>query len=173
MDKVRLVVRYAICELTSPLNYTLALIIGVTINHFQGLGIFASPVPFIVPVIVQTISKASVKMANRQTNLLAKLPEHRQDPTFVIDGRGAIIAMAGKTRSIFVQHGITTMSQLLNEATMSLLDELKQEGYVEAKPYIGLLENSYSLKGIWQEECGMIWLTSIKNSDEPATRIAI
>src|SRR6056297_3950224 len=99
-------------EFISPLNYLMAFLIGITINFFQGLGVFYSAVPFIVPIIVQGISKASVKFGNKDLNLLVRLPMERKDPAFVMNTTGEIVASEGKTRDFLNKHSIVNFSDL-------------------------------------------------------------
>src|SRR6056297_3775007 len=97
-------------EFISPLNYLMAFLIGITISFFQGLGVFYSAVPFIVPIIVQAISKASVKFGNRNLNLLVRLPMERKDPAFVMNEKGSVIASEGKTKEFLEKHSIEVFS---------------------------------------------------------------
>jgi len=108
-------------EFISPLNYLMAFLIGLTINFFQGLGVFYSAVPFIVPIIVQGISKASVKFGNRNINLLVRLPMERKDPAFVISERGQIIASEGSTRTFLEKYNIETFSDLFENQKVSAI----------------------------------------------------
>ncbi len=104
--------KFLLKELISPLNYFMALLIGVVINFFQDIGIFSSLIPFIVPIIVQSISKASVKFGNRNLNLLVRLPMEKKDPAFVINTNGEIVASEGKTKDYFSKNNIKNFQDL-------------------------------------------------------------
>ena len=106
-------------ELISPLNYFMAFLIGVVINFFQGIGIFSSLVPFIVPIIVQSISKASVKFGNRNLNLLVRLPMEKKDPAFVINTSGEVVAFEGKTKDLFSKYKIINFQDLFENQQVS------------------------------------------------------
>jgi hypothetical protein len=97
----------------------MAFLIGVTINYFQGLGVFYSAVPFIVPIIVQAISKASVKFGNRNINLLVRLPMERKDPAFVMNENGSIIASEGQTKEFLNKNSIENFSDIFENQTVS------------------------------------------------------
>ena len=127
-------------EFISPLNYLMAFLIGITINFFQGLGVFYSAVPFIVPIIVQGISKASVKFGNRNLNLLVRLPMERKDPAFVMNERGVIIASEGKTKDFLEKHSVEIFSDLFESQKVSTIKGLihqtcYQEGYQSKEWY--------------------------------------
>jgi hypothetical protein len=111
-------------EFISPLNYVMAFLIGITINFFQGLGVFYSAVPFIVPIIVQGISKASVKFGNRNLNLLVRLPMERKDPAFVMNEKGDIIASEGSTKGFLEKYSIDNFSDLFENQKVSSIKGL-------------------------------------------------
>ena len=111
-------------ELISPLNYFMALLIGVVINYFQGIGIFSSMVPFIVPIIVQSISKASVKFGNRNLNLLVRLPMEKKDPAFVINTNGDIVASEGKTKDFFTKNNVNNFQDLFENQQVKIIKNL-------------------------------------------------
>jgi hypothetical protein len=116
--------RFLLKELISPLNYLIAFLIGITINYFQGLFVFGSFVPFVVPIVVQSISKASVKFSNRDMNLLVKLPMERKDPAFVMNYKGQIIAREGKTKDLFSKNKIETFFDVFEDHKVSAIKEL-------------------------------------------------
>ncbi len=116
--------KYVVRELINPLNYLMALAIGIIINYFQGVGLFVSAVPFIVPIIVQSLSKASVKYKNRGQALLVRLPMEKKDPAFVINRTGDIIASEGLTKDFFNNHRIDNISELF-EDNPELMAEIK------------------------------------------------
>ncbi len=116
--------RFLMREFISPLNYLMAFFIGITINYFQGLFIFGSVVPFLVPIIVQSISKASVKFNNRDMNLLVKLPIERKNPAFVMNSKGQIIAHEGNTKTLFLKNNINTFFDIFEEQKVLTIKEL-------------------------------------------------
>lgn len=73
LNNLALYLKFLFKEFISPLNYFLAIFIGIVINYLLGKGVFSSWVPFFVPILVQSISKASVKYSNRNLSLLIKL----------------------------------------------------------------------------------------------------
>ncbi len=122
-------------EFLSPLNYFMAFLIGVVINFFQGIGVFSSIVPYLVPIIVQSLSKASVKFSNRNLNVLVRLPMERKDPAFVMGPEGEIIGSEGVTKKILEQNNISSFQDFfggesLNQAGKMLhraCESLRQE----------------------------------------------
>ncbi|MBR9999371.1 MAG: hypothetical protein KFF73_10390 [Cyclobacteriaceae bacterium] len=112
---MKVLLNYVMKELISFQNYLMALLIGIIINFFQGMEIFGSAVPFVVPVMVQTISKALVKFKNHKNMLLIKLPLERKDPAFVIDRTGKMVAFEGLTRNYFKMKNIEHWADLFED----------------------------------------------------------
>ena len=88
-------------ELINPITYLVAFLIGASINVFQGNSIFFSAIAYFVPIFVKVFAKASIKFKNSDMDFLCQLPAQRQDPVFVIDKDGRIVATAGNTRRLF------------------------------------------------------------------------
>ncbi|MBU8893591.1 MAG: hypothetical protein KOO66_12505 [Bacteroidales bacterium] len=122
--------KFLLKELISPLNYFMAFLIGVVINYFQGIGIFSSLVPFFVPIIVQSISKASVKFGNRNLNLLVRLPMEKKDPAFVINTNGDIVASEGKTKDIFSKNNIKNFQDIFENQQVKIIKSLIKESCI-------------------------------------------
>lgn len=99
-------------ELINPITYVIAFLIGATINALQGNGIFFSAVPYVVPLLVQALAKASLKFKSKDIDILCQLPAERKDPAFVIDKEGCIIASEGNTKAFFKKHNITKIYDL-------------------------------------------------------------
>ncbi len=103
-------------EFVSPINYATAFLIGVVITLAQGKGaLLFSFAPFIVPILVQAFSKASVNFSNRDVDILLGLPGERKDPAFVMDKSGAIIASTGNTRKFFQKWKVDGIHNLFAE----------------------------------------------------------
>ncbi len=98
--------RYAGKELLSPINYLLAFIVGSIISFSQHNPLFISPIPFIVPLLVQAISKSTVKFQHRKKERLMQLPDKRTDPAFLMDKDGLILESTGLTYDLFKENNI-------------------------------------------------------------------
>ncbi len=122
-------------ELINPITYLVAFLIGAGINVLQGNSIFFSAVPYAVPLFVQSFAKASIKFKNRDMDILCQLPAQRQDPVFVIDKDGRIVATAGNTRRLFEKHNIKKIHDLFgNPAAKTILkttEEIRSEWETE------------------------------------------
>jgi hypothetical protein len=109
-------------EFINPITYLVAFLIGATINAVQGNSIFFSAVPYVVPLFLQGFAKAALKFKNRDMDILCQLPAQRQDPAFVIDKDGRIVATAGNTRRLFEKNNIKKMNDLFgNHAAKTIL----------------------------------------------------
>ncbi len=173
--------KFLLKEFISPLNYFMAFLIGVVINYFQGIGIFESPVPFIVPIIVQSISKASVKFGNRNLNLLVRLPMEKKDPAFVINTSGEIVASEGKTKDLFTNNNIGNFLDLFENQQVSdikgaINDSYHTKQHVSQEWYSPRIEKWYSINMKADEFSNnvLVWLDDIslrKKLDERLTKV--
>jgi len=142
--------RFLAREFITPLNYLMAFLIGIAINYFQGLGVFYSAVPFLVPIIVQGVSKASVKFGNRNLNLLVRLPIERKDPAFVMNSVGDIVAAEGSTKAFLNQHQINNFSDLFEDQKVSSIKRLihhtlNEEGHQVRQWYAPKTDNWFMI----------------------------
>jgi serine phosphatase RsbU (regulator of sigma subunit) len=118
-------------ELINPITYLVAFLIGASINVFQGNSIFFSAVPYIVPLFVQSFAKASLKFKNRDMDILCQLPAQRQDPVFVIDKDGRIVATAGNTSRLFKKNNIKKIHDLFGNPEAKTILKAAEEIRVE------------------------------------------
>lgn len=173
MGNILIYLKYLLRELISPINYILAFLIGFTINFFQGIGIFSSTVPFIVPIIVQSISKSGVKFKNRQVQTLVRLPQLRKDPTFVMKKSGEIVACDGITKSTLQGAGIKCFQDIFpnsNETEhQKLIDVIidKEELYNKLL-YSSVLDKWYEVNAKCDElkSLILIWLEDVSHNVE-------
>ena len=110
--RISVFLKYLAKEFINPITYLVAIFIGATINTLQGNGIWFSAVPYIVPLFVQAFAKASIKFKNKDMDILCQLPAERQDPVFVIDKNGWVVATAGNTKKLFEKHHIKKIHDL-------------------------------------------------------------
>lgn len=109
-------------ELTTPLNYLIAGLVGVVIQLGQGNMPWSSWVPYVTPLLVQSFSKAAVKHGNRYNALLLQLPAQRPDPTLVVARDGSIMACAGRTQELIDTMRFNRLDDFFGGA---LCDELR------------------------------------------------
>ena len=127
--KIVFFAKYLGKEIISPINYVTAFLIGAAINIAQGQAIFFSSVPYVIPLFVQALSKASVRFKNRELYILSLLPAERKDPVFIIDSSGKIIVSKGKTNAFLKRHLIDNIHQLFSaEDAKAILEHAKING---------------------------------------------
>lgn len=115
-------------ELINPITYLVALLIGASINVFQGNSIFFSAVPYIVSLFVPGFAKASLRYKSRDRELLCQLPAARTDPAFVMDQRGRIVATEGNTKDFFKKYCIQRIDEIFNkQEAKTILDRAKHK----------------------------------------------
>ncbi|MEX2444202.1 MAG: hypothetical protein WD492_11380 [Alkalispirochaeta sp.] len=104
---------YLWVEFASPINYVIAGLVGLIIQVGQGNAPWASLLPYLTPVVVQSFSKATVKYRDRYNRLLLQLPAERHDPALVVDRQGVIMAAAGRSKGIVERTGARRLHDLL------------------------------------------------------------
>jgi response regulator RpfG family c-di-GMP phosphodiesterase len=107
-------------ELTVPAVYVTGGAVGLGVNALMGV---FSPVPFIVPILVQTFVRGILKYQHRFVDQLANVPAMRPDPTFIMDDACRIVLSAGVTKETFQKHGIENIAQLVDQAGAMALDQ--------------------------------------------------
>lgn len=177
---------YLRAELAAPVNYIIAVGIGAAILLLQGAGLFTSPVPYVVPVLVQAFSKSYIRFRARHTERLLSLPAEREDPAFIMDRGGAILLSSGKTQKLFADAGVQSLGDLLREDdARRILEEISAAaagaGHSSSVPlefegYSPLTERWYavkiSIKGGGEDV--LVWLrdiTSYRHIDDALSRV--
>ena len=107
---LKIYLKFALAELGQIQIYLMAAVIGVVICFFTG---HYSPVPFIVPLMVQIISRSSVKYRQRHFSALVELPAQTEAPVFIMNRNGEILLSVGKTQDLFREYRITHIQELI------------------------------------------------------------
>jgi serine phosphatase RsbU (regulator of sigma subunit) len=156
-------------ELINPITYLIAFLIGATINAFQGNGIFFSAVPYVVPLFVQGIAKASLKFKSKDMDILCQLPAERKDPAFVIDRAGRIIASEGNTKTFFKNNNIEKIHDLFGKPEgddiLTAVEDIKADREIEPlELYSGIAGKWYQVQTkIGAGDHILIWLDEISS----------
>lgn len=167
--RISLLLKYLAKELINPITYLVAFLIGATINTLQGNGLWFSAVPYIVPLFVQCFAKASVKFKNKDMDILCQLPAERQDPVFVIDKKGWVVATAGNTKKLFKRHRIKKLHDMFEKSEAEMI--LKATAEMRAQWQTEPLELNSKITGKWYQfktkigEAGhiLVWLDEISS----------
>ncbi len=136
-------------EFFKPINYLIALLIGLLINLAMGQNSFFSPIPYLVPFLVQSFTKSVLKFNHRSRDMLLQLPGERLDPAFIINSEGLILAATGNTRNLFEKLHIKNINQLLDqELCGNTITQCRQPGeaFWEKEAYSKPLDKWYSIK---------------------------
>lgn len=163
---------FLVDELIRPINYLMAFVIGLAINFFQSGLMFHSLIPFIVPILVQVLSKSTIKYKNRNQNRLLQLPAYRKDPVFVADPGGQIIASIGKTKELFEQMKINHLLTLFPESASGILNYIgncPEKHIVPFFCYSPSLEANYMIYYQYLPEIDelLVWLQNVSNEELP------
>lgn len=166
MSDILLFLKYFLKEMISPVNYLLAFTVGASINFLVAGNPFSSTIPFLVPVFVQSFSKASIHLKNRINDILLLLPRERQDPAFLVSENGDVIASIGRTEELFAEKSIGNIKDLL-----IIDDSFKENKIPEA--YSAVTGKWYSMKVKKVEDIYLVWLEDISETVNQDLRIGI
>ena len=136
-------------EFFKPINYLIALFIGLIINLTTGQNSFFSPIPYLVPFLVQSFTKSVFKFKHRSSDMLLQLPGERLDPAFIINTEGLILAATGNTLNLFEKLNIKNINQLLDqELCGNTISQCRQPGeaFWEKEAYSKPLDKWYRIK---------------------------
>jgi serine phosphatase RsbU (regulator of sigma subunit) len=169
LKRILLFLKFTGKELINPVTYLVAFLIGATINAAQGNSILFSAVPYVVPLFVQGIAKASIKFKSRDMDILCQLPAERKDPAFVIDRQGLIIVSEGNTKAFLNKNRVQRIQHLFsNEDAKAILNaaESTTDG-LEAEPlelFSEIIDKWYRvMTKVGARDHILIWLDEISS----------
>ncbi len=166
---------YLARELRSPINYVVALLVGAAILIFQGYSPFQSAIPYVVPVLVQALSKSGVKYRNRLGDLLLKLPQERVDPALVANRDGLIVAATGRTQELLDTHSISSVQDLILSASCPDLPERLREAeeQVEITCFSDITRKWYRLQARQADRAEhlLVWLEDLSEEVRLESRL--
>jgi len=146
----------------------------------MGVPIFHHLTPYLVPIFVQAFSKASLNFKNRDMEILLRLPGEREDPAFVIDRSGLIVASTGKTKKFLEKFKLVTLFDFFNkEEIEKLLEEIEQE---ENRPEFKIVELYSDVAKKWYQvkiridfkaSHLLVWLEDLTKQKELDRRLAV
>ncbi len=177
MGLIRIYLTFFGLELIRPLNYMVALIIGVVIDLGLGHHIFNSPIPYVIPLLVQSFFQSILKFRTRNRDCLLQLYRERTDPAFIMNAAGRILASTGNTRALLKELGIENIGQLLDQATCrKFLARCEQPGEVSWKEeaYSPALDKWYRVKAkkMSRSTDVLVWFEDITERKNLDTRLA-
>ncbi len=151
-------VHFLLREFVSPVNIGIAIIVGAGIQLLQGATPWNSAIPYAAPIIVQAFSKSTLRYRRRYADLLLQLPAMREDPTFVVERDGSVLASAGRSQSIIREFGIKHVHDLLMKpACFELEDALSAGEPARVECYSDLLRRWYSIRLV-PDRNSKVWL---------------
>jgi len=167
-------------EFLRPVNYATAFAIGAIINIGMGFGVSHHLLPYIVPVIIQAFSKASVNFKHRDMDMLLGLPAERMDPAFVMDHNGNIAASLGQTYNFFKSNNISAFHHLFSKQDTK--DVLETCGKHDEKSNINTYELHSALVNKWyqvktkiDQNTGyiLVWLDNVTQQKDFEHRLSV
>ncbi len=174
--------RYLVSELLSYINYINAVFIGMIINFFIGNGFPGKLAPYIVPLIVQSISKSAVKFNHRHMQRLLQLPSEREDPVFIMNGKGDIILSTGLTLETFQSHDVKNIIRIIGDDGFNYISNCfvdKSGNNQQIELFSDLFNKWYNIKikpvhssMSSEEKTYLIWFTDITEQKKHEERMS-
>ncbi len=166
MYTIKLFFRLFFREMISPVNYLFSFIAGASVNFFTSGNPLANVTLFLVLIIVQSYSKATVHLINRKKEILLLLPKEWEDPAFITDRTGKIVAAIGYTEELFKEHKILNIKDLL------IIDDSYKENTI-SEAFSTITQLWYSVKVKKVDDLYLIWMENINDSVNLELRIGI
>ncbi|MFH0977394.1 MAG: hypothetical protein V1874_16570 [Spirochaetota bacterium] len=144
--------KFFLLEYLAFLNYVNAIIIGLIVNYLMGQNIPGKPAPYIIPIIVQAISKSMIKYKNRHMERLLQLPSEWEDPVFIMKENGDIILSTGLTLQKFKEHNIANISMIIGKDGFEYLsnsffdDDMGNQQTRQVEVFSELFSSWYEIK---------------------------
>ncbi len=166
-------------ELRNPAIYLTSIVIGVLAIWLMKT---LSPIPFIVPFLVQIAANAILQFKNQDIKTLLLLPGQRRDPAFIMDHSGRIVMSTGKTEQLFRNENISKITDLVGTDDFERLLQKLDYSCIEPETrsidiYSFQLHNWYEVKfKPIISRCGrlpeklLVWFTEMTNQREAELR---
>ncbi|MFW5694359.1 MAG: hypothetical protein ACOCYB_04275 [Alkalispirochaeta sp.] len=166
---------YLAVEFSSPINYLIAGLVGLIIQVGQGNVPWASLLPYVTPVVVQSFSKATVKYRDRYNRLLLQLPAERPDPALVVDRSGGIMAVAGRSADIVSRNRARRLHDLVLAPACPDIDRVlggTEPAHVTC--YSDGLAGWFEIHAVPVHEGAwwLVWMQNVTSREETRERLA-
>lgn len=152
MKRVIQYLYYLIREFLKPLNYVTSILVGGTINSLVNSDPFYSLIPYIVPFIIQSLSKSSIHYKNRDRDTLLLLPLERKDPAFLTTPDGTILINVGLGDEILSKKSIKNIRDFI---------DIKPGINEEVEIFSPVTKRWYRVDSKSVKERELYWLTDI------------
>ncbi|MEN8257558.1 MAG: HD domain-containing phosphohydrolase [Thermodesulfobacteriota bacterium] len=161
--------RLVLKELQKPGNYIIALVIGLALHLLPGKTAGLSfYTPAVVTFVILVLIQAAIHLTSQYEERLLLLPARRQDPAFLMDAEGNILAASGKTKALFDQLAITNITQLIDEELLSeIVTSLQQPGPSnDYETYIEQVARWYRIRTTRADSEILVWFSDITHQKE-------
>ena len=155
-------------------NYIVPIAVGFTLNMIEYGVPFQSLAPYIVPLLVQSLTRGIAAYSNRFTIQLAKLPRLQKDPYFLINSAGDIVCTEAGKNEMIKGLGIGHINEL-NPNVPDLLDKIKANDGHNFEIHVPKVDSFFEVFSIQKSpDFYNIWLhdiTRLKKKDEGLKRV--
>ncbi len=160
--------RLVVDELQKPGNYIIAILIGLALNL---IGSFALPSVYtstIVTFVILVFTQAAIRLGRQYEERLFLLPAKRQDPAFLMDEDGNVLAASGKTKALFEQLEISNISQLIGESLLAdiVVSYQQQEPSSDFEAYVEQVARWYRVRTTLADGQYLVWFSDITQQKE-------
>ncbi len=163
MSKPAIFMRCLWMELFNPTIYFVSLIVGALINLLQSGMFYYSWVPFVIPLLVQILTRAWLSYRNRNNERLMSISRERDEPSFICDIEGNFLVTSGRPANYLKREGIDSLAELFGgnfQADPQILaDALIAGKVIELESPV--LKRHYAVRSRKSIEGWMIWLIDV------------
>ena len=150
-------------ELISPVIYVVGFLVGVLINFLQSGMAFYSPVPFIIPILVQISTRSWLRYRNRNNVKLMSISMERDEPSFICDSSGKFLVTSGRPTAYLKREQIDSLSRLFGGNPLAdpvLLADAEISGRV-VEMESPIMNRIYAVRCRKSDVGWMIWLIDV------------
>ena len=83
MSKIAIFLRCLMKELLNPVIYLVSLMVGALINLLQSGMVFYSWAPYVIPILVQILTRSWLGFRNQNSEGLMSISSERDEPSFI------------------------------------------------------------------------------------------
>ncbi len=160
---IRCCSRLLLVELRQPANYIIATLIGLALNLVDTQAGLTQLPPYLVSFIILTLARTVTHLTNQYEERLLLLPAKRQDPAFLMDSQGNILAASGRTKALFDQLAINSISQLIGDDLQAEIIAAHQQPDIASdfEAYVEQVARWYRIRTTHADNQILVWFSDI------------
>ncbi len=173
MSRIAIFLRCLMKELLNPVIYLVSLMVGALINLLQSGMIFYSWAPYVIPILIQILTRSWLSFRNRNNERLMSISSERDEPSFICDINGNFLVTSGRPAEYLKSEGITDLSSFFGGDSRAdppnLAEALKSGQVIEMESPV--LNRIFAVRSRESIEGWMIWLIDVTDRQQLDRRL--